>query len=225
MLLSAATSGGREKWSESGRPRRLGGAASRAGKGKERENVGGGDADVDDEDELAPGPRPVPVPTEMGTTRGVSADGAGYTSGYNDFSVRPFHTDGSSAFFFSLSNCQGISVFRQGFCFGAESGGGKSLSPGRSSNKKKRARLTRKQVVERHLHLNRSLRRPLTMTVNGRSVPRRRGSGRYHHRTISLIDDTPQEFVQPSLASEDLERRDEVRNGPEREIRGFVAPG
>lgn len=70
VLLS--TSSGREKWSESGRPRRLGGAASSAGKGKERENVGG-DADVDDvEDELA-----VPVPTEMGTTRGVSADGAG----------------------------------------------------------------------------------------------------------------------------------------------------
>ena len=109
VLLS--TSGGREKWSESGRPRRLGGAASSAGKGKERENVGGaggggggGDADVDasgdDDDELEV---PAPVPTEMGTTRGVSADGAGYTSRRNDNDVG----------FVSFLR-EGISVFRPG---------------------------------------------------------------------------------------------------------------
>ena len=96
---------------------------------------------------------------------------------------------------------------------------------GRRFNKKKKekARLTRKQVVERH-RLDGFLRRALTMTVSGKSGPID-GRRRSHHRTISLIDDTPQEFVQPSLASEDLERRDEVRNGPEREIGGFVASG
>lgn len=88
--------------------------------------------------------------------------------------------------------------------------------------------LTGKQFVERHL--DGLLRRPLTLTVtltvtvSGRSVPPGR-SGRYHHRAIPPIDNTPQQLVQPSLASQDLERRDEVRDGPKGEIGGFVAPG
>lgn len=89
--------------------------------------------------------------------------------------------------------------------------------------------LTRKQFVERYLHLDGSLRRSLTVTVTvSESLPRRRGrgSGRSPHRigddaAIPPLDDTPQQFVEPSLASQDLERRDEVRSGPEREIGGF----
>ncbi|MBZ6370688.1 MAG: hypothetical protein LBE44_02000 [Microbacterium hominis] len=62
----------------------------------------------------------------------------------------------------------------------------------------------------------------VTVTVSGR---RRHRSDDDAAAAISLIDDTPQQLVQPSLASQDLERRDEVRDGPKGEIGGFVAPG
>lgn len=86
--------------------------------------------------------------------------------------------------------------------------------------------LTRKQFVERH-HLDARFTLTVIVIVIGSvpSVPRgRRRNRRYDDTAIPPIDDTPQQFVQPSLASQDIERRNEVRDRSEGEVGGFVAP-